>query len=303
MQDAQDEKENLLTMDESEMTPEMKEQKKILLDAEKAKLADLLKKGEISGLEYNKRVVELVVPEDRPKKQTMPKGQKTMTIIGAVLIVLIASIPAIMNLNWRFYFQNSLTATDGLDFSAEYPSPISEEPVQIKVDNLGETGTYKGRQTSIIYKYYYDIRGVVASVHDYWGFDDYATLVPRDVCIVWGSLSEAFLNHEAEFEQSGRYCSGKSIGSGLDPAEVFTYKTPFGQTAVSISSMTNNHLIPSTAKIRDQIFGLKAGDRVKITGYLVNIQYGNILLNSSTTREDSGNHACEVIYTTSVEKL
>lgn len=170
------------------------------------------------------------------------------------------------------------------------------------MDNIRESGEYKGRWANLVYKYYYDISGIVTSVRDYWGFDGYETLVPRDVCIAWGSLGELYLNNKAEFRQLDRFCYGRMVDSGVDPAEVFTFKTPFGQTRSSVSSMSNNHLIPSTAEIRDAIFSLRAGDKIRISGYLVDINYDNIVLQSSTTREDTGNGACEVIYVTGIEK-
>lgn len=188
------------------------------------------------------------------------------------------------------------------DYSHIFVATPDADPIQELADNIKEMGEYKGRQIFASYRFFYSISGVVTSVHDYWGFDDYDTLVPRDVCIAWGSLKDLYLTGEAEFHQYDRHCYGRIIDSEmLDPAEVFTFKTPFGQTRTSISSVSNNHLIASTAEIRDQILNLKAGDEVRINGYLVDVTYGSLVLNSSIDREDIGNGACEVIYVTGVD--
>ena len=71
---------------------------------------------------------------------------------------------------------------------------------------------------------------------------------------------------------------------------------------------SNNHLIPSDKKIENQIKSIKENDFVKIDGYLVNVyckkSNGSYFYwNSSTSRSDSGNGACEVIYVTNISWL
>ena len=268
----------------------------------KLRLNYLLDSGKIDGAEYNKRIIAMEVPSDTTIKHQVPKKTKKATLIHLSILLIIAITPAAIFLNWRFYFQNTLTTKDMPDYSNFYTSSLNDEPVQVNIDSYRESGEYKGREIDVAYKYYYDLSGIVTSVHDYWGLGDYETLVPRDVCVVWGELSNLYLSGGAEFHQAERHCLGKVVGGELGPAETFTFRTPFGQTRTSISSMSNNHLIPSTPEIRSKIFELRAGDKVRITGYLVNVRYGGISLNSSTTREDSGNGACEVIYVTGIEK-
>ena len=68
---------------------------------------------------------------------------------------------------------------------------------------------------------------------------------------------------------------------------------------------SNNHLIPSDDSIEKLIKEIKKGEYVTIEGYLVNIRYDGpngewFKWNSSTTRDDIGSGACEVIYVTDV---
>ena len=69
---------------------------------------------------------------------------------------------------------------------------------------------------------------------------------------------------------------------------------------------SNNHLIAADDYVRHQIKKVKVGDRVHIKGYLVDLTAKgedgkSFSWRSSTTREDSGAHSCELIYATEVE--
>ena len=70
---------------------------------------------------------------------------------------------------------------------------------------------------------------------------------------------------------------------------------------------SNSHLIPSNDKIKKQIKKIKKNDYIQIEGYLVHVdadtKKGYFFWDSSTTREDSGDGACEVIYVTDVKWL
>lgn len=97
-------------------------------------------------------------------------------------------IPGIAILGWRQYYANTFADVSlGGDIAH---SSIEEEPVQIDVDRLVQSGSYKNLSLTIDYKAYYEITGAVASVHDYYGFGFYETLVPRDVCLVWGGSED-----------------------------------------------------------------------------------------------------------------
>ncbi len=219
-------------------------------------------------------------------------------IIGFVVIL---AIPAVTFLIHRFRFENTFHAAGLPNYSNEYHSSIDEDPIQIDVEGR-ETGAINGRPSTIKYKAYYDISAVVTSVHDYFGFDLYSTYVPRDVCLVWGSLKDSLNNPDISYRQHTRQCAIAWQNNVIEEADD-AYRGIF-RTKVSHIQMSNNHLIPSTKEIRNQIFGLKRGDRVRIVGYLVNIysQYeGNLF--SSTSRTDNGNGACEIIYVTKIEKL
>ena len=291
--------EQVFTVNSKTVALKTEEERKAELESAKASLKAKLDRGEIDGVEYNRQLIDLMVPNQYEAKP--PKSKiKLTSAIAIIVVLLVVSIPVAINLNWRSYFQNTLTAQDVI--VSQTPPSDSSTPIQIEAEG-SESGEYKGRPIRIDYKYYYDITGTVASVHDYWGLDDYSSLVPRDVCMVWGSLADLYVNHKAEFYQEGRFCSGQVTDSGLEPSEVFSYRNGLGVMVSSVSSMSNNHLIPSTPEIRQKIFELSAGERARIKGYLVRVQYGELALDSSISRTDNGDGACEVIYVTSVENI
>ena len=69
--------------------------------------------------------------------------------------------------------------------------------------------------------------------------------------------------------------------------------------------MSNNHLIPATREVRDQILGFRRGETVRLVGYLVSMysdRPGEPVYTSSLRRDDGGNGACEIMFVTKVEK-
>ena len=290
-----------LVVNGKEVPLKTEEERKAEIEATRAVLRKQLESGEISGIEYNQKIIDLMGAVDYKIKKTAPT--KVKVIIFSCLIASVICILAVVavQLNWRFYFQNTITAKMLPDYSDELFSSEEAGPVQVKVDGF-ETGEYKGRPIRLDYKEYYDITATVTSVYDYWGFEDYNTLVPRDVCLAWGSLAEAYRRGQASFSQFDRSCGPDVSTEHLDTSELTTARTPFGVTGYALTTMSNNHLIPSTAEIRNRIFSLRAGDEVRIIGYLVKVNYNDIVLDSSTRRDDAANGACEVIYVTNIER-
>ena len=276
------------------------EKEKTEVEATKAALKARFEKGEIDGARYNKELVALTVPEEKTERpQAAPKKKTWIILIGFIIL---STIPAIVYIYGRFSFQNSLTAEGIENYYDDYSPSLDREPIQIEVDGR-ENGTYKGREIGVTYRYYYDITAVVASVKDYWGLGDYDTLVPRDVCLVWGGLVDALHRGTANFKQSGRFCNPIIDGQEYNNLDISEVRGVFGNKMLALHEFSNNHIIPSSTEIRSQVFGLKKGDKVRLSGYLVTVRYGGIQLVSSSTRSDFGDGACEVFYVTKVDKL
>ncbi|MGC9361891.1 MAG: hypothetical protein ACP5F3_03090 [Candidatus Syntrophosphaera sp.] len=114
-------------------------------------------------------------------------------------------------------------------------------------------------------------------------------LAPWDHAIAWGNIRH-MLPH-VKFRQSGRYCSFRyAAGAPVN-----------GQYVQNHTS--NNHLIPANKNILRALSRAKKGREIGLEGYLVDVtatQNGSVAgtWNTSRTRADGGNGACELIYVT-----
>ena len=154
-----------------------------------------------------------------------------------------------------------------------------------------------GYEVSIYPQYTYEIEALVVHTKNYPGFGLGNRLSPRDIALAWGKVAEYNKKINFHWKQSGRWVSW-SVKS-YDEIEAI------GGTDYVSSHLSNNHLIPSNNSVRRKIKKIRKGDHIKLTGYLVNVDAENkkgktFIWDSSTTRDDTGDGACEVIYVTDV---
>jgi hypothetical protein len=66
---------------------------------------------------------------------------------------------------------------------------------------------------------------------------------------------------------------------------------------------SNTHLIPATGDVLDRLKKIRKHDLVELQGCLVSVVFDpeQPPWSSSMTRTDSGDHACEIMYVTSVD--
>lgn len=173
---------------------------------------------------------------------------------------------------------------------------IYNEPIQteVVVDPIVETN--QEFTAEINPKYSYKIWGIVVSLHDSGSWYDYYhandPFNSRDLCVVWGE------NVDSEIYKTGKYSSG-------DFTCYWNFKSREDYQAFSGSHISNNHLLPSNEEIYKAIQNADVGDQVHLEGYLSEYSVtvtdnGRELFHrgTSTTREDTGNGACETIYVT-----
>jgi len=177
----------------------------------------------------------------------------------------------------------------------ELPAPL-DEPLDLKPDPIQSDakGTalpvieMGGRQIFLWAQANYSITGQLVSKNRYVkGF--MSDLSPWDYALGWGQV-RTYIDH-LRFKQMVRFCL---FQPKKDAVVDFDYVN---------THMSNNHLIPATANIRKAMASAKKGDIVKLDGYLVNVtasKNGQTVAswNTSTTRTDTGNGACEIMYVT-----
>jgi hypothetical protein len=137
----------------------------------------------------------------------------------------------------------------------------------------------------------YDITARILGREDYH-FDGLSDLIPEDLALGWGPMSDNRVLQAFEITQGARFYSWR-------PKRVL----PIPQQAV-IEHSANTHLIPADAVVARQLKRLRVGQVVHLNGYLVNgVRDDGAYITTSLTRSDTGPGACEVMLVEEVDTL
>jgi len=135
----------------------------------------------------------------------------------------------------------------------------------------------------------YDITARVLSREDYH-FDALAELIPEDLALGWGPMSDNRVLAAFDISQGARFYTWQPHGP-----------LPIAREAV-ISHSANTHVIPASREVRAALARLRVGEVVRLTGELVDGRRDDgAWIRTSLTRTDSGAGACEVLLVASVE--
>jgi hypothetical protein len=133
----------------------------------------------------------------------------------------------------------------------------------------------------------FEVEARVLSTRRY-RFGRESDLSPIDLALGWGPMSDQQVLDKISISQSGRFYFWRSN------------ELPIPVKVISRHS-ANMHLIPATSDIDRELKRVRKGNVVSFEGYLVKIEAEDgWRWNSSLTRDDTGNGACEVVY---VEQL
>ena len=179
------------------------------------------------------------------------------------------------------------------------PEVKTEEPRQA-ADSIRELSLeINSFQYTLEPLYRYDLQGVVVSLYDSASWFDLAHQDDpgniRDLCVAWGKNVSSGTYREVTY-QSGEFTCSFRWSIKLDP--------PF-----DIHGVSNNHILPATDAVAKKIRSVIRGDQVRMQGYLTNYSVqdaqGRKLYTrkTSTSRNDTGGSACEIVYVTDFEIL
>ena len=133
----------------------------------------------------------------------------------------------------------------------------------------------------------FEIEARVLSVEHY-SFDREADLAPVDLALGWGPMSDGAVLSKIDISQSNRFYFWHVNEFPIPRREIET-------------NSANMHMIPADSKIEKVLEGIKTGQRVKLSGYLVQVDSSDGWhWKSSLSREDTGNGSCELVYVKSV---
>jgi hypothetical protein len=184
----------------------------------------------------------------------------------------------------------------------EFPEDLSVAPALQKppVQQAASKQPFKvvnnGTDYLIKPRYRYDLHGLVVSyahhngnysLHRLW--NDHINVA--DVCVVWSDNVNGSDLNQFSFWNGKFTCNYQTSDAGA-------WKR-FREDQIS-----NNHLLTDDSYIRKKIKKVRIGDQIRIRGWLVH--YSNdtgFSRDTSTTRDDTGNGACETIYLKDFEVL
>jgi len=155
-----------------------------------------------------------------------------------------------------------------------------DEPRQTDLEAVPVTTLGRWRLTP---RARYDITARILGREDYQ-FDVLSDLIPEDLALGWGPMSDNRVLQAFEITQGARFYSWR-------PKQTL----PIPRQAV-VEHSANTHVIPADAVVARQLKRLRVGQVVRLTGYLVNgLRDDGAYINSSLTRSDSGAGSCEVM--------
>jgi len=162
--------------------------------------------------------------------------------------------------------------------SSEIVDPALD-PVQAETDRE----PFRVGESRITPRASYDISAEIASVERYH-FDGFASVAPVDAVLTWGKMPEPPYAERVSYDQMGRFYFWHTRASDLDLGYIASHSA-------------NVHLVPATDNLRRALVGLDAGDRVRLRGLLVDIDWDDgHWVRTSTVRTDTGPGACEVFW-------
>ena len=162
---------------------------------------------------------------------------------------------------------------------------VQEEPTQtmLNTENQWKINDYIIKPVATFY-----IRARVLHTRQYSN-DREADLSPIDLALGWGQLSDQAILDKITITQSNRWYYWR-----------YENPPPIKQSEI-IAQSSNMHMIPASSYVKDKLNQIREGNIVRISGYLVNISgSNNYKWNSSTSRTDTNQGSCEVVWVESV---
>ena len=165
---------------------------------------------------------------------------------------------------------------------------VPNEPAQKNIP-AKSLGVVAGWHLTAIAEYH--LRARVLGTKRYYN-DPNSDLVPFDVAVGWNRMSDQAVLDQFSITMGNRFFFYE-----------WSYQPAIPPDEIKISA-ANNHVISANDEVRGVIRGLRAGQLLKMDGYLVNaIGPEGRTWNSSQRRDDTGNGACELFYVESAKAV
>ena len=178
---------------------------------------------------------------------------------------------------WHWNANRPIHALDGVLAEGEPQQTIIEKGEKLQM----------GRWTLTVRATYHITARVLA--RESYHFDSMADLVPEDLALGWGPMSDNRVLRTIDISQSNRFYYWRASTATLIPKEAI------------ITHSANTHIIPQTSAIARALARLRPGEVVTLSGELVDaVRNDGRWLKTSLVRNDTGAGACEVMLVTEV---
>ena len=235
----------------------------------------ILAKNILSGYIYymSGKIIKKSLTKEEDLHQ-ISKRPQMFNIIYSILLILIAITSSI-----GYIYADIHKPKEKIDSLKNISEPIQVEYQNNKIIE-------KGNETiNINMLYEYEITGRVTNIHQYYNNEAFSRISPLDVSISWGKTANVKNHKKIKYTSIG----DRKVYSS------YSYDAVYNSNELS-----NNHLIPKNDKIKKYLSLIKKNDYIRIEGYLVNVSSKNWYSNTSTTRTDTGEGSCEIIYVTNI---
>lgn len=156
------------------------------------------------------------------------------------------------------------------------------EQKELKHDKIIE---YKKYSIKLLAEFHIKAK-VLSRKNYYFGRD--SELSPVDLALGWGRMSDESILKKIEISQSSRWYYWD------------TKEFPIPREEIEANS-ANMHLIPADSEVAKQMKRVRTGHLVEFQGYLISVSAPDgWYWTSSLTRQDRGDHSCELVW---VEKF
>jgi hypothetical protein len=223
---------------------------------------------------YNKGAPGPVRSRRRPPgvRPAYFRSQRLLTIV-ALLAALLAGSGA-----WN---------KNRLEPPAKMLAELQRDPLQSPLHRDAFEFAFSGRRYRVAPVAAYELWGLVVSHNNPTGlrdiYHDASSVDTRDLCVVWGDNIQNGAYREASYESGSWTCYFRH-----------DYGVPF-----RANQLSNNHLITDDPQVRKRLAQIEVGDQIHLQGMLVDYRPADdprFWRRSSTSRDDTGNTACEVVF-------
>lgn len=183
------------------------------------------------------------------------------------------------------------TATSSTGSGCPLPPRVGMGEAPLQTDVPRALGSFRHVAASIEPLAGFSIEARVLSREDY-RMGREADLSPTDLALGWQGMRDDAVLSQLKISQSSRWYNYRWQGQPpLPPAEI-------------ARSSANMHMIPSSEAVAEALARVDKDDNVRIEGWLVEARAPDGWhWRSSTSREDTGGGACEVVYVCQITRL